>query len=388
MRALRTAAFARWTALRQRMPHGLQDFLTHLPTSATESTPALCAARGWECVPLGKGSHREIGAVHSAPSAFGARLAADASVCAPWPHFAAFIPGGRVLGGACTAVAPGGVVLADASPHHWVPLGRHRALVNSVLAMPPRRLPGTSALVGASGHRNYYHWLFDMIPRIELLQAGAGNRGIDRWILPQTGLGAAVPVLERCGIPRERIHWHGRGAHVECERLLVSSAPAPLGGATARSVEFLRDRCVPPELRDRPAGRRLFMLRKGTRRVANLDALRPVLCKHGLEEVSMEGMSFDEQVRLFAGATLLVGPHGAGLSNAIFMPAGAALVELMPSWYAPACYLVMANEAGLRYRVVQAERAPGSGSGPHADLSVDPDALDSQLAAAVADGPR
>jgi hypothetical protein len=195
-------------------------------------------------------------------------------------------------------------------------------------------------------------------------------------------------VLERCGVPRDRIHWHGRGTHVECERLLVSSAPAPLGGATARSIGFLRERCQPREARVAPSGRRLFMLRKGTRRVANLDALRPVLRKHGLEEVSTERMSFDEQVGLFAGASLLVGPHGAGLSNAIFMPAGSTLVELMPAWYSPACYLVMANEAGLRYRVVLAQRAPGSGGGPHADLSVDPDALDSQLAAADADGPR
>ena len=387
VRRLRTACLAQWAALRRRMPHALQDALTHLPTSVTASTPALCSEQGWRCSDLGPGSHRPIGPVDAAPSGFGARLAREAAVCASWPQYVAEVPGGRVLGGACSAVAPGGVVLADASPHHWVPIERHRAMVNSLWAPPPRRLPGTSALVGASGHRNYYHWMFDMVPRIELILAAGGGGSIDRWILPRTPLGAAGRVLELCGVHPSRVHWHGRGAHVECERLVVSSPPAPLGGATARSVAFLRDRCIPRGLRDRPdARRRLFLARKATRRVANMEAVVPVLRKHGVEVVTAEGLSFDEQVRLFAGASLLVGAHGAGLTNAIFMPAGSALVEIVPSWYAVACYLVMANEAGLRYRVIEGGEAGGSGGTAHRDLSIDPDALDAQLAAAIAAG--
>lgn len=387
MRRLRTACLAQWAAVRRRMPHAVQDALTHLPTAATDSTPGLCAQRGWRCVDLGHGSHRTIGTVDGAPDGFGARLARDAAVCPPWPHFVAEVPGGRVLGGACTAVAPGGVVLADASPHHWVPLERHRAVVNSLWAPPPRRLPGTSALVGASGHRNYYHWMFDMVPRIELILAARGAGSIDRWILPQTPLGAAARVLELCGVDQSRIHWHGRGAHAECERLVVSSPPAPLGGATARSVAFLRERCIPRELRaGTGARRRLFLARKATRRVSNMDAIEPVLRKHGVEVVTAEGLSFDEQVRLFAGASLLVGAHGAGLTNAIFMPAGSTLVEVVPSWYAVACYLVMANEAGLRYRVIEGREAGGTGGTAHRDLAIDPGMLDAQLAAAIAAG--
>lgn len=386
MRRLRTACLAQWAALRRRVPHALQDALTHLPTSVAASTPALCAERGWRCSDLGPGSHRPIGEVDGAPGAFGTRLAREAAVCPPWPHFVAEVPGGRVLGGACTAIAPGGIVLADASPHHWVPLARHRALVNSLWAPPPRRLPGTSALVGASGHRNYYHWIFDMIPRIELILAAGGAGRIDRWILPQTPLGAAKRVLELCGVDPSRVHWHGRGAHAECERLVVSSPPAPLGGATSRSVAFLRDRCIPRELRDRPeARRRLFLARKATRRVANMDAVEPVLRKHGVEVVATEGLSFDDQVRLFAGASLLVGTHGAGLTNAIFMPAGSALVEIVPSWYPVACYLVMANEAGLRYRAIEGGEVGGSGRDPHRDLAIDPALLDAQVSAAIAE---
>ena len=383
LRAFRTACFARWAAVRRRLPHGLQDALTHLPTSIVDSTPVLCADRGWACAPIGLGLHRSLPRVAPDLGAIGAVLAGKAGLCPPWPLFAAEIPDGRVLGGACTAVAPGGVVLADVSPHHHVPLERHRALVNSLWAPPPRVLKGSSALVGASGHRNYYHWLVDMVPRIELLRAGGHGDRVDRWIVPSTPLRAAERVLELCGVDPARIFWHGRGAHVRCERLLVTSAPAPLGGATARSVAFLRDRCLARGgAGARSAGRRLFLARNGTRRVANMDAIAPVLRRHGIEVVSCDGRSFDDQVSLFSSARLVIGVHGAGLTNAIFMPEGSSLVEVVPPWYPVACYLVMASEAGLRYRAVPGEAA-GAAAGPHDDVAIDPDALDAQLKCVV-----
>jgi hypothetical protein len=381
MRKLRTAAFAGLAAVRRAMPHRLQDLLSNLPTSRTESTPALCAARGWPCHALAAGGNRPVIPIEGTSPGFARAFREAATVLPSWPQFVAEIPGGRVLGGACTAIAPGGIVLADASPHNWVPPHHHRALANAAWAPPPRHLPGTTALVGASGRSNYYHWTFDMIPRIELILSAVPADRIDRWLLPRTRLGAATELLSRCGVDPATVHWHGRGAQVECERLVVSGPPAPLGGPTARSVEFLRSRCVPGGAPAAAGGRRLMLLRRGTRKIANMADLEPVLRAHGIEAVATEGMGFAEQVRMFSGASLLVGVHGAGLTNAVFMPPGSALVEVMTPWYLASCYLVLAGEADLRYRAVEAGRAGGSGGDPHQDVTVDPAALDAQVRA-------
>jgi hypothetical protein len=42
---------------------------------------------------------------------------------------------------------------------------------------------------------------------------------------------------------------------------------------------------------------------------------------------------------------------------------------------------VLAGEADLRYRAVEAGRAGGSGGDPHQDVTVDPVALDAQVRA-------
>ena len=380
MKRARVALLSGWARARKALPHGLQDFLTHLPTSRTESTPALCESRGWACNALEPGSHRPLPAIEGTSAAFARDFPAQAAVLPSWAQFAAEIPGGRVLGTACTAIAPGGVVLADVSPHNWVRPEHHRAFVSFAWAPPPRRLPGITALAATSGRSNYYHWMFDMVPRIELVLSGMPGARIDRWLVPRTRLQAATDLLAACGVDASRTCWQPRGGHVECERLLVSGPPAPLGGPTARSIAFLRERCLRFAGAIAPGGRRkLLLLRRGTRRIANLADLEPVIRDHGLEAVATEGLGLAEQVRLFSEARVVVGVHGAGLANAVFMPPGAAMVEVMPPWYMTACYLVLANEAGMRYRAVEGGRADPAGKGAHQDVTVDPGQLDAQL---------
>ena len=46
------------------------------------------------------------------------------------------------------------------------------------------------------------------------------------------------------------------------------------------------------------------------------------------ENVTLEHLDFMEQVRLFASAVLVVGQHGAGLGNSVWMEPGSTVVEL------------------------------------------------------------
>lgn len=67
----------------------------------------------------------------------------------------------------------------------------------------------------------------------------------------------------------------------------------------------------------------------------------------------MENMTFEDQVRALNSAGVFIGAHGAGMTNVLWMPTGAAVVEAFPSksWQYN-LYGDIARNAGLFYRSV------------------------------------
>ena len=69
----------------------------------------------------------------------------------------------------------------------------------------------------------------------------------------------------------------------------------------------------------------------------------------GFEVICPTELSFSEQVKTFSQARIIISPHGAGLSNIVFAPANAIVVEMLPENYINVCYWALANICGHRY---------------------------------------
>ena len=354
-RRLLMGAFAR---LRGALPFVVNDALFRLPVDVTAATPEVCRARGWELHELGPRIERLPDVLDGTDPNVVARLRREVvGVDREATIFAAVIPNGRVLSRACSAVAPRGIVLADVSPHAGVPLRHHRALTSALAARAPTRLRGRSALIGAVGHRNFYHWMFDAIPRVALLR-DAGVETVDRWIVPATDLEVARELLELAGVPHDRLHALRRSDHVVCDELVVTSAPGEICEPTPRTVEALRTMLDPGGLRlaQRSGERNVYIARRGRRRVANERELASILERRGFEFVAMEGLSLAEQIARVRGATCVVAPHGAALSHLIHAADGAVCLELLAPDYTNPSFYVLAGACGLRYAALEGTR--------------------------------
>jgi capsular polysaccharide biosynthesis protein len=66
----------------------------------------------------------------------------------------------------------------------------------------------------------------------------------------------------------------------------------------------------------------------------------------------MENLSFDAQVRLAHEADVIIGPHGAGLTNVAFARPGSWLVELLPRRHPNDLYRLVAADCGIRYTAI------------------------------------
>jgi hypothetical protein len=108
--------------------------------------------------------------------------------------------------------------------------------------------------------------------------------------------------------------------------------------------------------------RRLFVSRRDAtkRRIANEAALLTALRPLGFEPIVPGGLTFAEQVTMFSSAELVVGPHGAGLANALFMPRGSAVLELHHTSFRRPYYRRLAQTLALQYEALDCDPDPRS----------------------------
>jgi hypothetical protein len=185
---------------------------------------------------------------------------------------------------------------------------------------------------------SYYHWFLDCLPRLIAADHHSHRCGEPtRVIVPSTLNPWQEDSLDLLGIAPERRISHrpvGRGG-LRVDRLIASVAhrwqrrgDAPFDAASPWAIQQLAARLshgtpLPPTT----PPRRIYLSRKGvpTRRVANEEAVLAVLKPHGFVAVQSEQLSLGEQIALFRGATHIVAPHGASLTNLLHARGGSVL---------------------------------------------------------------
>lgn len=218
-----------------------------------------------------------------------------------------------------------------------------------------KRLPSKKHLVGSVLNLgscwaafNYGHFLLDALPRLELfLRAGFRVEAMDHILLPAFSGPSAKKIIERLGLPRQKIVPLEPGTQFFCDHLYQPSFPGSSAFYRPVVPEFYRR----PEFWGQPATtrrRRLYVPRRsGTRRIVNEPEIARLLENHGFETVDFRQVADDRA--LFSEAEIVCGPHGAGLANVVFCQPGATLLELMPSNHVFPFYYSAARAGGLDY---------------------------------------
>jgi glycoprotein 2-beta-D-xylosyltransferase len=72
------------------------------------------------------------------------------------------------------------------------------------------------------------------------------------------------------------------------------------------------------------------------RKIANEHQLETYLRRHnptmGITGVQLDLLAFDDQLRTVVASDVMIGMHGAGLTHAMFLSPGSALIELLPGY--------------------------------------------------------
>lgn len=174
---------------------------------------------------------------------------------------------------------------------------------------------------------NYYHWITQALPR--LLLAKQTNNPY-RLLLPNTHLTEFhIKSLKALGVEDWETIDVGETWY-QAPSLMYPSHDIQVGDYHDDLMKELSS-----ELRrgknTSVNGELIFVHRKShVRRIVNEDAVLSVFNSFGFRIVNFETLTFEEQMRLASGASVLAGVHGAGLTNMIFMAKDSKVLELTP----------------------------------------------------------
>jgi hypothetical protein len=250
---------------------------------------------------------------------------------------------------------PGGTILA---PHGWVFTadghflgenswyGRHAGDAALPRSFPPvKRLRGTCLSIASDfAAANYGHFVLDCLGRYAVfLKSGLSIDQVDHIYCPKPVSPSARRIMQAVGVPEAKCVWSDEAPFVQADTVLATSFPGSRRNYPAWLNTFLRSAIAVPAA----ASARVYVPRDGVRRISNDTEVRAVLQDFGF--VTFDFRTVADEAGYFGAAAMVVGPHGAGLTNLAFCQPGTKVLELIPSDHVHPYYYTLSESGGLDY---------------------------------------
>jgi tetratricopeptide (TPR) repeat protein len=239
---------------------------------------------------------------------------------------------------------------------------KHSLLQAGKLLPPVKKIEGTVAVLAGLFNDVYFHWMFDILPRWELLHLGGIELDNIDWFFISDRLPFQQETIALLGIPVDKIITPEAHPHIQATKLVVPSFPGTVAWMPKWSCDFLRNQFLLPAIDSRSTTiERLYISRQDShsRRIINEDELLDLLNKFGFQSVTLEAMTVAEQARLLANAGIVISAHGSGLTNLVFCRPGTKVIEILAPNYVYHCYWLVSNLADLDYYYLLGETPAG-----------------------------
>ena len=261
------------------------------------------------------------------------------------PSYVTLVDNGRAWADQCTSaiMTPSNQLLANVST------GCSNLIVTSDNLPSAYEIEGTVAFLSSRWSNLYFHWMLETLPRIELLrQSSIDLNSIDKFCFHRCDTRFSQETLNVLGIPCEKIIGSYEYPYIKARKLVV---PSIIRGSRGVNwvINFLRREFLHKQVSTSDYPKRIYISRKSKRRILNEAEVKDLLGKYGFKSVTLESMSIIEQASLLATAEVVLAPHGAGLTNIVFCPSDAKIIEIFSPRYIHDCYWSLSNQCGLEY---------------------------------------
>lgn len=191
---------------------------------------------------------------------------------------------------------------------------------------------------------NYFHWVTEVLPKIFILieKEPEATLLIPDWLFKYSFIEETVkriPELRYRIISNRNPYFILKGIAVDLKIISGNYNPAAL-----QHVRQFFEKSI--QVSKKKTEQRIFIYRSIAqgRGVINFEEVEPVLNKYNIRVVDFAELNWLEQFELMQNSSLLIGVHGAGLTNMMFMPTASKVIELRKKGDATNnCYFSMAS---------------------------------------------
>lgn len=198
---------------------------------------------------------------------------------------------------------------------------------------------------------NYYHWLTQSVPALDwslrnlsptIFALLVGH--LNKWHMETLSL-LGHDQVPRITIDPESQYFIQSIDYCEFQNGRTAEAISPTAQAVYKRLTDAAIDASPAEAEI------LYVARTDSnfRKLRNETEVIKLLEKEGILIVMPGRLSITRQINLFAKASAIIGPHGAGLTNIVFCRPGTIFYELLPEHYTNPCFTRLAQAAGMHY---------------------------------------
>ena len=181
----------------------------------------------------------------------------------------------------------------------------------------------------------YFHWFTDALTRLKAIEYGLPRTTInnDEIQLPCIILPLAYQNKEYINSSIELLgykpFYYNPKKRLHVDRLISCTHTAPMGNYNSSVIKDLSNsltKCINTV----EVEKKIYISRsKATKRkIINEAEVIELLLAHSYEIHNFEDYKFLQQLEIMRSVKCLIGLHGAGLTNMLFMPQGGSIVEL------------------------------------------------------------
>ncbi len=193
---------------------------------------------------------------------------------------------------------------------------------------------------------NYFHWMTEMLPRILAMR---NQYPLIPVVIPSNYLNYPF-IVESLDLFKIDVKIFDVRHSLKIDKLYATPIPH-VGRFNEGLMHFFRDKFI-QEFAPVPQPFRLLYVSRDKakrRKIRNENYVYELLAKKGFEKLVLENIPLKHQVKLFQEARVVIGCHGAGLTNIMFMQKKQSVIELKANNNNYWCYFSLARVFGLKY---------------------------------------